>query len=195
MPPSLGYENIVLNALEDIVEFEDVMGAWIKKFFDADTVISMTTNDDFYILDSVSLYYALETLHLRYKPDYRWLYISDQTQEDVIMWLQFDTHPPKKLFPQTPYAVVKVDNPPAGCEPRRSIDMRYVVLSRPPPGAERVLFPEADSLETRKQPWKGRVEFKHVHPPRYILLVSKTSMCRIGTVAANAEPLTAVSAK
>lgn len=56
--------------------------------------------DAFYKTDVVTPWYYSESLHMKYSPEYRWLYMSDQTQDDVIIFSQHDTHPPNNMMPR-----------------------------------------------------------------------------------------------
>lgn len=87
------------------------------------------------------------------------------------------------------HAAVNLDDVPPNLPPRRSVDMRFVVLSIAPPNQESVGIPfnsEGPAQEQiRRQPWKGVAEYRNVVIPRYILPKSQTSLCRLGLGSEN----------
>jgi len=68
--------------------------------------------------------WSFEALLLRYNPAHRWLFFSDMTRDEVIVFKRHDTEPGEPLH--VPHTAFSDPNAPATCTPRASVEMRTV---------------------------------------------------------------------
>ena len=57
--------------------------------------------NDHAALDQVTPTMTAETAYLKYNPNHRWYWLSNQTPDEAIVFTQYDTHPPKGIFNRT----------------------------------------------------------------------------------------------
>lgn len=71
-----------------------------------------------------------------YKPEHRWYWMSNQTPDEVLVFTQFDSHPPKGVFRNNynhiPHAAFRNEAARPGCPPRQSLETRYILLEPAP---------------------------------------------------------------
>lgn len=62
--------------------------------------------DAYYRTDVVSKWYYSETMHLKHNTNHRWLYKGEQTQDEVMIFSQHDSHHPSNICPRklTPHS-------------------------------------------------------------------------------------------
>lgn len=62
---------------------------------------SVDYDNDAVPLDHVTQMSAAETAYLKHNPNHRWYWLSNQTPDEVIIFTQYDTHPPNGRFNRT----------------------------------------------------------------------------------------------
>jgi hypothetical protein len=68
--------------------------------------------------------WQLEALLLRYNPEHRWLFFSDMTRDEVLVFKRHDTDPREPHF--VPHSAFSDPRVPVGCTPRASVEMRTI---------------------------------------------------------------------
>lgn len=71
-----------------------------------------------------------------HKPQHKWYWLSNQTPDEVIVFTQYDSHPPRGVFRHdfnhVPHTAFRNAAARPGCPPRQSIETRFLVLSPAP---------------------------------------------------------------
>ena len=92
-------------------------------FCDAQT----TTKDDVVEVDDIRGSYIASTQYGRYRPGFKWHYLSHQTRDEVVMMKMFDTADVDATFCiHTGFLCSEV---PKDCISRESIEVRVLVFS------------------------------------------------------------------
>ncbi|KAJ4416871.1 hypothetical protein N0V82_006510 [Gnomoniopsis sp. IMI 355080] len=101
--------------------------------------------------------------YIHYNPETRWYWMSNQTPDEVILFTQWDSHPPEgeDQFNRTVHAAFRNSDAREGCPLRQSVETRMVVLepapyqrTKPLPGTEDNLGPwESDTRNVLWAPY------------------------------------------
>lgn len=73
---------------------------------------------------------------MQHKPAHKWYWLSNQTPDEILLFVQYDTHPVKGLFPkdygQVPHSAFRNEDARPGCPKRQSIEVRFILLDPAP---------------------------------------------------------------
>ncbi|RDW63724.1 hypothetical protein BP6252_11269 [Coleophoma cylindrospora] len=95
-------------------------------FLDPKTV----ANPDVVDTDQVGPHYSGEISYLKHSKDHRWYWLSNQTTDEVITFVCFDTHPPSSALNCAPHASFVIQDAPEDAIPRESIELRFIVITK-----------------------------------------------------------------
>ncbi|KAK1834718.1 hypothetical protein QBC39DRAFT_342660 [Podospora conica] len=70
----------------------------------------------------------LET-YIYHRPHHKWYYMSEQTPEDVLLFVQWEEHQPSKEIAGVPHATLRGPQATFGEEARESLEVRMIVIS------------------------------------------------------------------
>lgn len=70
-----------------------------------------------------------ESMYLKRRDAHRWLWMRDQTREDVIVMAVWDSRHPYTRRTAAPHCALAMTNRPEGAKPRESIELRCIVWS------------------------------------------------------------------
>ncbi|KAK0657890.1 hypothetical protein B0T16DRAFT_402684 [Cercophora newfieldiana] len=95
-------------------------------FCDPDTVC----RNDMLEVDRVTPISLIEVFQIKFNPTQRWRWLSKQTPDEPVVFVQFDSHPRNGRINGVPHATF--NNPTAGpdCIPRESVETRSIVFTR-----------------------------------------------------------------
>ncbi|KAI1125432.1 hypothetical protein F5Y10DRAFT_279519 [Nemania abortiva] len=123
-------------------------------------------------VDHVSPATSAEILLLRYNPNHRWFWMSNQTPDEAILFTSYDSHPPPGMpnYNQVGHVAFRNEAARPDCPPRRSIEVRYVVVSPLEKSAKSDTLAAPRPVEPRKRPWRD------VIPPDNLVVYTPTYM-------------------
>ncbi|KAJ4419215.1 hypothetical protein N0V82_005122 [Gnomoniopsis sp. IMI 355080] len=118
---------------------------------------TLDLNRDIIMLDNATPETLAELSYVRYSPEHKWYWLSNQTPDEFILFTQSDSHPPKGQFRNdfnhVPHTAFRNEGARSGCPQRQSIEARFLVLepapyspavrnpsNRPPPETRSMLY-------------------------------------------------------
>jgi len=80
--------------------------------------------------DKVMEDYVDESFYLKYNPAHKWYYLSHQTQEEVAVFVVWDSKKDETYLVGPPHACFENPEAPANAIKRESIETRFIVITK-----------------------------------------------------------------
>lgn len=106
-----------------------------------------------------------ELSYVRYSPEHRWYWLSNQTPDEFILFTQSDSHPPqgkfRNDFNHVPHSAFRNEAARPGCPQRQSIEARFIVLEPAPYSPPARNPSNRPPPETRSMPYTKHIKAPH----------------------------------
>lgn len=106
-----------------------------------------------------------ELSYVRYSPEHKWYWLSNQTPDELILFTQSDSHPPRGQFRgdfnHVPHTAFRNEAARPGCPQRQSIEARFIVLEAAPYGPPARNPSNRPPPETRSMPYTRHIKAPH----------------------------------